>query len=446
MRIKLFIIATAVLLLSCSNGFAQKKWTLKQCIEYAIDNNIQVQQSELAVKQGEIQLNTSKNSRLPSLSASLGGNMAFGRGTSRTGETVDNSQFSSSFSANLNVPIYEGSRIRNTILVNELNLKSSIQRYERTKEDLSLNIVSLYMQILFSQELLMVAESQLTLSETFVERNKVLYENGRVPESEYYESVSLMARDKLTVTEANNALILKLLDLAQALNMPNADGFDIVPPSIEEIDKQRILGLTPASEIYEVAVRTRPSVLSEEFRLLSYEQSLKVAKSAYYPNISAGAGYGNSYYNSFGSSMPNTSFINQMETNGNENIGVNISIPIFNRFSTRNRVRLANIDINNQTLALRNVKLNLQKEIEQSYYNAEASRRKYEASHEAMKAAEIAFKYEEQKSLSGRSTIFDFNDSKTRLVQAESELLSAKYEYLFNKKILDFYYGIPLTK
>lgn len=442
MKIKILIL---IAVLSSSSLFAQKQWTLKECIEHAIENNIKVQQSELQIKQGEVRLNTARNSRLPSISANLGGNMSFGRGQSRDGITTDNNQASTSFGASASIPIYEGSRIKNEILANEVSLKSIVQGYERAKEDLSLNIVSLYMQILFNKELLMVTETQLKLSSDFVEKNKVLFENGRVPESDYYESISLMARDKLTNIETGNKLTISLLDLAQALNMPNADGFDILTPEVDGIGIESAI-LTPADKVYEVAVRNRPGILSAEFLLESYEHDLKVAKSAYYPRISAGGGYNNSYYNAFGSDYVNNSFANQLNLNGSQYVSVSVSIPIFNRMATRNSIRSANISISNQNLAVQEAKLNLQKEIEQSYYNAEASRSNYEASMEAMKAAELAFAYEEQKAASGRSTIFDFNDSKTRLIIAESELVRAKYQYLFNVKILDFYNGIPLTK
>lgn len=445
MKIKVLILG---ILFTVTSGtiFAQKQWTLKECIDYAIENNINIQQSEISIKEGDIYLENAKNSRLPSLNASLGGNLFFGRGPSRDGTYTDNTQTSSNFGLNANIPIYEGSRIKNEILVNELNLRATMQGYEKAKEDLSLNIVSLYMQILFSKELLQVSKTQLELSEQFMNRNKILLDNGRSSESQYYESVSLVAKDKLTVTETKSQLSLNLLDLAQALNLVTANDFDIISTNPDIIDVNNINELRTSEQIYNIAVEYRPAVIGEALRLKSFEQQLKVVKASFLPRIGLSAGYGNSYFYSFTSGASSIRFAEQMRRNGNQSIGIGISIPIFNKFTTRNQVKLSELNIKKQTLTVQNTKIRLQKEIEQSYQNAEASRQAYLASTEALKAAQIAFKFETQKADAGRSTIFDFNDSKTRLVRSESELARAKYKFLFNKKILDFYSGIPLTE
>lgn len=429
-----------------STTYAQKVWSLEECINYALENNIQIKQSKLQIDDKDIRLNTSKNSRLPSVSGSLGGNMFFGRGPSRDGTYTDNTQTNASIGLNVSVPVYEGSRIKNEILTAELNLKATVEDYAKAKEDLSLNITSFYLQVLFNKEIVKVAEKQCELSRSVVERSKILFENGRESEDKYYESLSLLAKDELALTEAKVQHSLNLLDLAQALNFESAEGFEVNTPVIDSLGGEYLADIISAKEVYEKAVKERPQVLAEELRLKSFEQQLKVVKSAFYPRISFGAGYNNSYYYSFAGGVNNTQFIQQMRRNGNETIGLTISVPIFNKLATRNQVRLANLSIKNQTLELEDAKIKLNKEIEKSYFNADASRQKYTSASEALKAAAIAFKYEEQKSLAGSSTIFDYNDSKTRYIRAESERIRAKYEFIFNKKILDFYYGIPLTQ
>ena len=445
MKAKIITLCLSMMAISLS-GFAQKQWTLKECIDYAIENNIQVQQSQLSIEDGNLALNTAKNSRLPYVGANLGGNTNFGRSLSRDGYYVDQNQASASLGLNLQVPVYEGSRIKNEILSSELNLKSIIAAYDSAKEDLSLNIVSLYVQVLYNKELLEVANNQITQSIEMSEKSKILFENGKTPESEYYESLSLVARDRLTVIEAKNRLTLSLLDLSHQLNLTDNQNFDVVAPSVDGVDEKAFAKLVSAQDVYRYAVALRPSVISQEFRLQSLEKNLKVAKSAYAPTIGFSAGYNTGYYYSFSNSAGNMPFGNQLDVNGRESIGINVSIPIFNRMQTRNNVRSTQVGIRNQSLALKDTKQKLQKEIETSYQNATASRENYVASKEALKAAQIAFDFEKEKADAGRSTIFDFNDSKTRLTRAESELARAKYQFIFNKKILDYYYGTPLTK
>lgn len=436
----------SILLTSSGVVSANEPWNLKKCIDYAIENNITVQQQDVSISESEVRLQNSKNSKLPNLNASLGGNTYFGRGPSRDGTYTDNTQISTSFGASANAPIYMGLRIKNEIKSSEFSLKATIQDFEKAKEDLSLQITSLYLQVLFNKEILRVAESQLELSRTLYDRSKILFDNGRASESELSESKSLVAKDDLTVTQANNTLVLSVLDLTQALNIVETEGFDIETPKIDSLPVEVLEGLSTPDKTYEFAVENRPGIKSEQLRLNMLNHDLKVAKSSYYPQISLGVGYNNSYYYSFASGIQNNLFGEQLRRNGNETIGLSISIPIFNRFTTRNQVNLTKLSIKKQELTILDTKRNLNKEIEQAYYSAVAASKKYSSAIESVDAARVAFRFEEEKSQAGSSTIFDFNDSKTRLERSESEMIQAKYEFIFRKKILDFYAGIPLAK
>ena len=445
MKAKIIILCLSMMTISLS-VFAQKQWTLKDCIDFAIENNIQIQQNKLSIEEGDLRLNTSKNSRLPYIGADLGGSTYFGRSLSRDGVYVDQNQVSTNFGVSMQLPVYEGSRIKNEILSRELDLKSIIASYNNAKEDLSLNITSMYVSILYNKELLVVAKNQAAQSIEMSDKSKILFDSGRISESEYYESLSVLANDKLLVVESSNRLTLSLLDLAHVLNLENHVNFDIAIPSIDGVAAETFAKLIPADEIFRYAVDLRPNILSHEYKLQSMEKDLKVAKSAYMPRISFNAGYNTGYYYSFSDGAVNQPFGNQLDINGRESVGVNVSIPIFNRLQTRNNVRMTEVGIKNQNLVLKDTKQKLQKEIELAYQNATSSKENYFASFEALRAAKIAFDFEKNKADAGRSTIFDFNDSKNRLTRAESELARAKYQFLFNKKILDYYYGIPLTK
>lgn len=423
-----------------------KSWTLKECIEYAIGHNIDVRQRVLDKESQALELNTSRYSRLPNLNANVGQNFYFGRGPGRDGTYQDQSQSSSSLSVNANLPVFSGFRINNEIKVRQMNLQAAVEDLNRAKEDLSLNITSFYLQVLLNKELLGVAEEQVRLNEEQVKQTRILVDNGKSPESELYDAEAALAREQLNRTEAANNLKLSLLDLSQLLNLEDPEKFDVVLPDIENVVVGEMLNLQTPVEVFTHSVNNRPVIKAAEFRLQSSEKNLRVARSAYYPTLSLGASYNNSYYHTYNldEGMSNPSFSSQMSNNGSESVGLNLSIPIFNRMSTRNQVRMARLSVENQQLLLDNVRLNLYKEIQQAYYNAVAAHEKFRSSERAVEASRIAFKYEEQKYNAGRSTSYQFNDIKNRLARSLSEALQAKYDFIFRSKILDFYNGQPL--
>ncbi|WP_297449621.1 TolC family protein [uncultured Alistipes sp.] len=438
-------------------------WTLDRCIRYAVENNVTVQQRKLSSENRAIQLNTARNSRLPGVDANIGGSFDFGRVLNGEDNTYENtSQFTNSWGASASVVVFNGMRIKHEIAVRSFDLQAALHDLEKAREDVSLNVTALYMQALFNKELLKVAESQVELSRKQVERSEALVQSGKSPESELFESRALLAKDELNLTQSRNNLTLSLLDLSQAINRESAEGFDIRVPDldgtvIDGTERQK----TPGS-IYDYAVENRPGIMAEKARLESSKKSLLAAKAARYPQISLSGGYSTRYYHSFrnskkevdvpsvpalpGDTLPPIpmDYFHLLKNNSSEYIGLSASIPIFNRFATRNNIRSARIGILTQELALVEAERNLRKEIEQAYYSADAAYEKYVSATKSLEAAREAFRYQEEKTAAGKSTIFDFNDAKTRMEKSESELVQAKFEFLFRSKILDFYAGRPL--
>lgn len=424
----------------------KQPWTLKQCIEYAIEHNINVRQQVLEKENQELALTTSQYSRLPDLNANVGQDFYFGRGPGRDGTYQDQSQASSSLRVSASVPVFSGFRINNDVKAKKMNLQAALEELNRAKEDLSLNITSFYLKVLLCKELLSVAEDQVLLSKEQVGQTEILVRGGKSPESELFDARAALAREELTRTEAANNLQLALVDLSQMLNLETPEQFDIVLPDMDGVVLGEMLNLQTPVEVFTHSVNNRPVVKAAEFRLQSSEKDLKVARSAYYPTLSLGASYSNSYYHTYNldEGLRNPSFSSQMSNNGSESVGLNLSIPIFNRLSTRNQVRMARISVENRQLLLDDVKLSLYKEIQQAYYNAVAAHEKFRSSERSVEASRIAFKYEEQKYNAGKSTSYQFNDIKTRLAKSLSEAIQAKYNFIFLSKILDFYNGTPL--
>ena len=460
MRKIVWLVAGALLL--NSNMYAQEpqKWTLEECIQHAVAHNIDIKKMALQKENAEVELNTAKMSRLPNINAGAGQRWNFGRTNNTPTGIYENQTISNtSVSVSSSTPLFTGFRIPNQIEQNKLQLETVIQNLEKAKEDLSLNVALLFLNVLFNKELLKVNEEQLTLSQLQVRKTEVLVEVGKVPESQLFDIKAQVAKDEVRVIEAQNALQLSLLDLMQSLELERSSAFDIAVPETGDAIENNMSSVLPPSTVYDHAVTFKPQVKAQESLVQSAEKTLKIVQSYYYPSLSLDMGYGNSYYYNYsmegrtvnemdpaGSyAYRNESFSNQIKNNGGEYIGLSLSIPIFNRFSVRNQVRSARLGIHDQQLTLDNTKKKLYKDIQTAYSNATAAQAKYTSSVKAVDASRESFKYAEERYEIGKSTVFEFNDAKTKLIQSLSEQIQAKYDYIFCTKILDFYNGMPIT-
>ena len=426
---------------------APKQWTLEECIRYAIANNINLKQREQEEEVRKIELNTSQNSWLPNLNASINQNFGFGRSTSREGVIEDRNSSSSNLNIGLNMPVFDGFRISNTIAARKLNLMAATEALNKAKEDVAIGVASYFLQVLYNKEIFHIAELQVDLTNEQVSRTEALVDAGKVPMSQLYDIKAQLAKDEVTLTEAGNNVSLALLDLAQALELERlAADFDIVQPETDDAIEDNIGSVLHPDHIYDNAVAVKPQIKEQEYLLESRRKMLKVAQADYYPQLNLNASYTNGYYRYFGSdNIMNMSFSDQLNQNDQKGIGLNLNIPIFNRFSIRNNTRQARIGIITQELTMESSKKTLYKEIQQAYFNATAAQEKYMASEKSVTASQEAFTYAEERYATGKSTVFEYNDSKTKYAQSLSEQAQAKYNFIFRAKILDFYNGIPIT-
>jgi outer membrane protein len=431
-------------------------WTLERCIRHAIDHNITIKQIELQKESAEIELNTSQMSRLPDLNANAGQSWNFGRTPTSTGLYENISQSTSSFSIGSSIPLFTGFRIPNEIERNKLELKAATENLEKAKEDLALNIASLFLQVLFNKEIVRINEEQLNLSQTQVERTKVMVRVGKVPQSQQYDMEAQIAKDEVALIQAENNLELALLDLKQSLELENEISFDVYTPEIEDAIAQYRSSVQPPQIIFNNAVKIKPVIKEQQYRVQSAEKTLKIAESGYLPSLSLNLGYSTGYYYSYNLKdltdpitgevyhPKNSPFSEQIRDKSGENISFSLSIPIFNRYSVRNQVRNAKLNIQNQQLALDNTKKTLFKEIQTAYLNATAAQEKYRASEKAVIASNESFRYAQERYETGKTSVFEFNEARTKLIQSQSEQIQSKYDYIFRTKILDFYNGVPI--
>lgn len=438
------------LTLATTSAVAQEQtapWSLEACIDYAYANNIQLKQKVEEQEARKVELHTSKHSWLPAVNANMGQSFQFGRSTSKSGVIVDQNASNTTFNINLDMPIFDGFKIPNDIAARKLDLQAAIESLNKAKEDLAVNIASYYLQVLYNKELQRVAQLQVDLDKEQVAKTEAMVDAGKVPLSQLYDIKAQLAKDEVTLTEAANNVQLALLDLAQSLELERSDrSFDIVTPQITDAVAENMSSILPPETIFDQAVTFKPQIKEQEYLLESQKRMLKVAQAGYYPKLNFGASYSNGYYHtSMGGEFADTrSFGDQLKQNGQKIVGFSLSIPLFNRFQVRNSVRSARIGINNQQLMLENSKKTLYKEIQQAYYNATAAQEKYQASDKSVAASKEAFDYAQVRYAAGKSTVFEFNEAKTKYAQSLAEQAQAKYDFIFRAKILDFYRGTPL--
>lgn len=431
------ILLSAILIMPSLFAMAQERaWTLPQCIDYALENNISIKQSEINLEQQEVALNTSLNSRLPGVSASAGQNFSFGRGLTADNTYANTNTTSTSFSVGADVPVFNGFKIKNDIAMSKLNLEAATADLDKAKDDIRVAVAQAYVQILYNMEILDVASNQVSIDEQQLARVQEMMDNGKASQAEVSAQKATLAQSVLSETQARTNLSLSLLDLTQLLELPSPEDFSVVRPSVSDLQVRLLMN---PEYIYEDALGIKASIKAEEIRLGYASRDIDMAKSGKLPTISLSGGLGTNFYTSSG--YPSKPFFDQLGNNFSQYLGLNLNVPIFSRYSTRNQIRSAKLRYDNQQLALDNAKKNLFKEIQQAYYNAVAAEEKYRSSEAAADSARDAFELTQAKYENGKATVTEYNESKGRYVSAASDLAQARFQYLYQSELLDFYSG-----
>ncbi len=422
----------------------QSAWSLRQCCDYAIEHNISIKQQQNQCRQRELDLSTAKNSRLPDLNGSLSQNFSFGRGLTSQNTYTNTNTSSTSLQLGTSIPLFTGFEIPNQIKLNQLNLEAATADLEKAKNDIRMQVAQAYVQILYDMEMADVAHRQVAIDSAQVARLQAFVKNGKASGAELSQQKATMAHSRLTATQADNNLKLSILSLSQLLELPSPDGFSVVRPSLESVDNLMAQDhLTTPDQIYAEALGIKPEILSQQLKLKGTAHQIKIAQAGNYPTLSLSGGLGTNYYKTSG--FKGDGFGKQLENNFSQYIGLSMSIPIFNRFQTRNRIRSARIDQANQQLQLDNTKKALYKEIQQVYYNAQNAQSKTQSSAEAVQSSKDAFQLTQAKYENGKSTITEFNEAKNNYLKSESDLVQARYENLYQHALLEFYRGKDLN-
>ena len=437
------LIAAAIMLVVFTGAQGQSLWSLQKCIDYALQNNIQIKQQTLNSEYYNNQLQQAKFNRLPNLNAGFQNNMSFGRTIGADNTYLDINSNSTSGSLNSNVTLWNGFTLTNSIKMADMDLRSTLEDMKKAKDDIMLNIAASYLEILFADELVIVAEDLLKITQLQIDRTNKLVEAGSLAKGSLLEIEAQYAREEVNVVNAQNRLQLAYLALYQFLELPATESFKIEKPTLPEIGAN--LSLLNSMDVFKNAVQLKPAVKSAEFKLESARKQLLIAKGNLMPTLSLGGNYYNFYNNKYTDFQRNKiSFSDQLKSNERYGFGVTLNVPIFNRFQARTGVSNAQIQVENTELQLQNTKNLLRKDIEQSYTNALAAFKRYVANQKTVVSSKEAFRYTEEKFNVGMINSVEYNQSKNNLSKAQSDLLQAKYEYIFRTKILDFYNGLTI--
>ncbi len=420
---------------------AQESWSLEQCVEYAIENNLEIKQSELDLEVSKANVTQSKGQFLPSINGSAGYTINYGQTidpfTNRFArDRVENSNFG----VRGDLDLFSGLRNINTYKQSEYDYKASEAALENTKYEMVLSLSQAYLQVLFNIENLRVANAQADITQDQVDRTAKLVAAGTAPRANLLDVEAQLAQEQLNIVDVENRLTISRLQLLQLLQLPGDTEFNIVEP--DSINAEEIVLPPNIDATIQEAFNNYPSLKQAEYRLQSAHSSWAISKSGYSPSLtlsgSVGTGYSEGRTDLTGESL---SFSDQLDLNLNRSLSLTLAVPIFNRLNTVTSVSRAKIRYEQANTAILQEQQRIRQTIEQAYADAKAAGKRYQATEKSLKSLELSFQYSQKRFDVGTINAVDFNTSKTNLTRAQSDLVRAKYEYLFRYIILKVYQG-----
>jgi outer membrane protein len=443
-----------LLFLSVLSQAQSKKWTLEECVNYAIKNNISIKQSELDAKSAAIDKSSAIGGFLPSfnINGSHSGNIGLNQNITTGLLENQTTQFTAA-GINSNVDVYNGMQNQNRLRRANLALLASSYQLSKMQDDVSLNIANSFLQILFNKENLKVQKEQLSNNEKQLQRSQELVNAGVVPRGDLLDIKATVASNYQSIVIAQNALLISKLSLAQLLQLENFQDFDIVDANYPVTESPTLLQ-TPAT-IYAKAKEERVELKIAKTNLEIAERDVKIAKGAYQPSIqgfysfSTRAAYSDRLvFDAAGnpSFQPPFSVLKQFDLNKGHSFGFQMNIPVLNGFATKNNVARSKIALDRSKIAFSQQELDLERNIYTAFTDAKGAMKAYESAIITLEARQEAFNYAKEKFAVGMLNAFDLNQSQSLFVNAQSEVVRTKYDYIFRVKVIEFYFGIPIIK
>lgn len=422
-------------------AFSQKKWSLQQCVDYAVKNNLQVLNNQYNADSQSRTASIAKKEALPGVSGTVNNVTNFGNTIGFQGSIGRNDYYSNSASLGANIQLYNNGRIRKNAEKSQYDLDASLLDVEKIKNDISLQIAQQYLQVLLNKEVKKITDESVSNAEKVLKRAKTTTEVGTTPKTVEAEAAAGLAREKQRQKSAEIDIQRSLFNLAMLLQLKEYQNFDV-----EEVNLPTTLDapLSSSENIVDQAFENQPQVKAAETRILSAKKQIEIAKTAYYPTLSANAGLGTNYFDSF-SSSGTQKFLNQYKDNLYQQLSLSANIPIFNKGISKERVEQAKISESIAKNAVEIQKQEVRQNVQKAYFDANANYEIYLSAQEAEKSSKLALEFAEKSYEAGRTTIYDLNAARNNYVNAQGSVSQAKYNYIFSTKLLNFYAGIPLS-
>lgn len=433
-------------------GFSQKKWTIQECVDYAIKNNLQIQAQAYNKDVQTKNLEMAKKEYLPAVSGNISNNMNFGQTLVGT-TSIRNDSYYNGANVGANMLVYNNGRLEKNIRKTGFDVEASLLDIETIKNNIALQIAQQYLNVMLNREIKKISESAMENAQRLYDRAKITTDVGTTAQTVLAEATASLAREKQNVKTAQINVDRALFAMAQLLQLQDYKSFDVVDiPVPEELMPQT----ETVDEVLNIAYQNQPVVKAAEIRIKAAEAQTEVVKTNFYPTISATAGIG-SFYNNLlntnsigfdpltGRPLTERSFTQQYKNNFGQQLSLSANIPIFNKGITRLQVEQTKI---NETLAKNNLeqqKFQLKQDIQQAQFNADSNYEVYTAAIEAERSTKLALDFAEKSYEAGRSTIYDVTIARNNYANAQGSVAQAKYNYLFSIKVLDFYAGRGIT-
>jgi len=480
MKLKSYLLITLSLLMSITVMAQEKQWTYQECVQYALENNLNVKRGELDVQLNEVNLTQSKADLFPNLNLGTQYGINWGRSIDPTTNLFISQRIQSmGAQAGSSVTVFGGLQKLNTIKQNKLDLQASNNDLQKAQNDVVLEVITFYINVIFNEELFETAQLQQATTEQQLQRTQKLVDAGSVPISEVLDLQSQLASNQLDVVNAENNLNLALLNLKQSMQMPASEPLSVVVPDADASEYE-FLGLS-AQAIYQGAEQTQPEVKSADLNVRSAQYGEKIAKGALYPSVTMGYNMFTNYSDalnplflpdgSFGEpdEIPNAGFIagdptqtvtlfdpnpnfiqvdngvgDQFDDNLSRSLTFTVSVPVFNGLSSRSNIQRATIARVQSEITAKQVRNQLRQIIETAYNDALAASKAFEASQKQVQALEESFRMTERRYNLGAVNFVDYQITQNNMFGAKSDLVRTKYDFIFKTKILDFYQGNPI--
>ncbi|MCX6184597.1 MAG: TolC family protein [Flavobacterium sp.] len=431
----------------------QKKWTLEECVNYAWSHNISVKQSELDVQAAEVEKFAGFGAFLPSASANTSHSWNVGLNQNITTNLLENqtTQFTS-LGANVGIDIYKGLQNQQRFRKAKLSVIATQYQLEKMKDDIGLNVANAFLQIVFNKESLKVQLDQLAISEKQLLRTQQLVDAGALPRGDVLDSKATVAADKQKVVVAENTLLISKLSLAQLLQLDDFQNFDIAEADYEA-KQSEVMFQTPAAIIAK-AKENRIELKISKTNVAIAEKEVTIAKGAYQPTIQGYYGFNSriSYAdiplfdntgNLIGTRGP-LPFMDQFNNNKGHQFGIQLNVPIFSGFAVKYNVMRSKVALERSKIAYSQSELDLERSIYTAYTDAQGAYNSYESALSALDARRSAFEYAQERFNVGLMNTFEYNQAQTLFVNAQSEVVRTKFDYIFRTKVVEFYFGIPI--